>query len=71
MLVRRYAHLSQLHLQAAAELVSRFGQSRNDTPEETGKKPETRGLRGERTRTSKTPKVSVSPEELSGAGDPD
>lgn len=70
-LVRRYAHLSQPHLKAAAELVSRFGQNRGQTPDQTGKEPETRGANVERTQAQKTAEVSVQQGDLNGAGDPD
>lgn len=70
-LVKRYAHLSQPHLKAAAELVSCFGQNRGQTPDQTGNKPETHEANGGRTQAQKTAKVTVQQGDLNGAGDPD
>lgn len=75
-LVKRYAHLNQPHLKQAVESVAQFGKSSaqegsGNSGGETGKKPETRGANGERTRPLKSVKVRVSQGESSGAGDPD
>lgn len=72
-LVRRYAHLGESHLKAAAELVSNFGrdQGQGGKQGETGKKPETRGSGEERNGSPNTAEIRMNQGESSGAGDPD
>lgn len=70
-LVRRYAHLSQPHLKAAAEVVSRYGSEvqSGESESKTGKKPETAGSVGERNGKPEAAEVGVGEGEIFGAPD--
>ncbi len=70
-LVRRYAHLSQPHLRAAAEMVSSFGRNSDQggNHAKTGTKPETAGSVGERNGKPEAAEVGVVEGETVGAPD--